>query len=138
MIYNDLKLIKGIINEEYADYFLYKNESELFARKIVDGKKISDVFSAFALDEIKHAQRIMQIFGITEKSRVRKIPPFKSLREVLRRHLLRELESVKLYNKLKLSAIDDNYKVKVIDDIIKEEERHYEIIRKYLLIITRI
>lgn len=128
----NLRYIKGLINEEYADYSLYHNEADLFKNKIVGGEKIAEIFINFSFDEIRHIEKLRKIFDIADKPLRRKIPMIRSLRETLRRHLERESIALKEYRALKTLLNDEN-KVKMIDEIIADEEKHYSTIKKYLL-----
>lgn len=128
----DLGLIQVIANEEIADISLYKNEAVLFAKKIIAGKEITKVFLEFSEDEERHLKILTAISGNKIKHKIRKIPLTKSLRQTLRMHLIREADSIKLYEILlhRLTLKEDKLKIR---RIIQNEQHHYDVIRKYLL-----
>ncbi len=129
-----IEYIYGLVNEEYSDYSLYKKESELFRNKIVNGKNIADVFKAFGSDEVRHAEKLIASFKIVKRPKIREILTSHSLRQTLRRHLIREKEAIEAYRRLKVMFLGSDIE-SVINDILSDEEKHYETIRKYLLLI---
>lgn len=130
----DKDYIKGLINEEYADYSIYESEAELFKNKIVNGSSISNIFLKFANDELKHVNKLKQIFDLNMVPEKRIIPKMNSLRETLRMHLMRESEAIKAYNDIIKECKDKNIR-EVLSQIITDEEKHYREIKKYLLLI---
>lgn len=132
----DLNYIQGLVNEEYADYSIYKSESELFRNKIVGGYKISLVFDDFAKDELKHIARINRFFNLRLKPEIRVIPKIISLRETLNMHLKRELEALNIYKTIIKKSLNENVDLTPIIEVAKEEEKHYNTIKKYLSLIV--
>ncbi|MCX7641351.1 MAG: ferritin-like domain-containing protein [Elusimicrobiales bacterium] len=131
------EFIQGLINEEFADYYIYKYEAEHFYNKILKGKEISEVFLEFSKDEIRHIERINKIFGTEIRPVKRIIPKITSLRETLKIHIIREGKAVKMYKAIKeLLLVYDNLDIDILDEIISEEEKHYNLVKKYLLLIN--
>lgn len=128
----DLSYIQGLINEEYADYSIYKNESKLFQDKVVNGTDISLIFNEFAKDELKHIARINKFFGVSLKPQARIIPSIKSLKENLQMHLERELNAINIYKVILTKSVKNSFDLKLIREILREEEKHYFIIKKYM------
>ncbi len=125
-------LIRGIINEEIYDMNLYLMEADLFSKKIIKGKLISKTFRDFAKDEATHANILLKICRKKVKYQERKILPIKSIRKVLQIHLIRESDSIKLYEVLLNDIYNSSYKT-IIKEIIENEKKHLKIIKKYLL-----
>ncbi|MEW6012607.1 MAG: ferritin family protein [Elusimicrobiota bacterium] len=126
------EILKGIINEEKVDVFLYATESELFKNKIVGGKAISETFSDFAAEEAEHIKTLLSLCKKRINVKYRKIIPFKSLRKNLRVHLVREADSVKLYEVF-LNSVSGYEEKEAIKKIIENEKKHLSVIKKYLL-----
>ncbi|MCX7905162.1 MAG: ferritin-like domain-containing protein [Elusimicrobiales bacterium] len=134
-IFNN-EFLQGLINEEFADYYIYKYEAEHFYNKILNGKEISNVFLEFSKDEIRHIERINKIFKTEIHPVKRIIPKIKNLRETLKMHIVREGKAIKIYKAIKeLLLVYDNLDVDILDEIISEEEKHYNLVKKYLLLI---
>ncbi len=125
-------LIRGIINEEIYDMNLYLMEADLFSKKIIKGKLISKTFRDFAKDEATHVNILLKICRKKVKYQERKILPIKSIRKVLQIHLIRESDSIKLYEVLLNDIYNSSYKT-IIKEIIENEKKHLKIIKKYLL-----
>lgn len=128
------EILKGIINEERVDVSLYTNEAELFKNKIVGGKAISETFSRFAAEEAVHIKILLSLCKKRINVKYRKIIPFKFLRKNLRVHLVREADSVKLYEVL-LNSVSGYAEKAAIKKIIENEKKHLSIIKKYLLVL---
>lgn len=130
---SNIKLIEGIVNEEWTDISLYTAESHLFKEKIIGGDRISETFINFAADENRHIEILLKLFpGISFKKR--KIFPYQSLRKNLRLHLIREQESIFLYQELS-KLLKGNKEAEIISQIIKNEETHLKRIKRYLFLI---
>lgn len=128
------EILKGIINEEKVDIFLYATESELFKNKIVGGKVISEIFSNLAAEEAGHIKTLLSLCKKRINVKYRKIIPSKSLRKNLRVHLVREADSIKLYEVF-LNSVFGYGEKEAIKKIIENEKKHLSIIKKYLLML---
>lgn len=129
---NNNDILKGIINEERFDSSLYMREALLFKNKIIAGNSISEIFREFATDESVHIKMLLSIYNKKITFKTRKILLYKSLRETLRMHLLRERDSIKLYEVLFNLADNLNERI-IIKKIIESEKKHLSVIRKYLI-----
>lgn len=128
----DKKLINGVINEELIDVELYIRESIVFKEKIIGGSRIAEKFKSFANDEKNHVRALQLIFKIEKIREPRVLPEYKSIRNVLRIHLIREEESIRLYKNI-ISNLTESKHIEMIKEILKQEEEHYKDIKNYLL-----
>jgi rubrerythrin len=129
------ELISGIMNEEFADISLYRAEAELFAAKIVNGKRIAQTFQAFAEEEAEHARALMRLAGGNRDIKPRKIAAGSSLRGCLEVHKRREAMSVNFYRQLILQTTVTEHKL-MLKGILSQESEHLREIMKYLGALT--
>jgi rubrerythrin len=125
------QLIQRLFNEESDDASLYAREAELFSRKMVDGRRVSETFSRFAAEEASHLRVLGAIAGGEPAARRREIGAGSSLEFALKAHEQREAESIRLYNDLSASLEDPAHKI-MLKGVIDQERSHLETIRKYL------
>jgi len=129
------KLISGIMNEEFADISLYRAEAELFAAKIVGGRRIAETFRTFAGEEAEHARALMSLTGENGDIKPRKIAAGPSLRQCLEVHKRREAMSVSFYRQLILQTTVPEHKL-MLKGILTQENEHLRQIVKYLAVLT--
>ena len=127
-----IEILQGLANEEIADMSLYLKEKELFEQKIIGGYRIAETFEKFARDEAEHYDILNKISDNKFIVKHRKILPYSSLRKNLRMHLVREQQAISLYNQL-LDNI--TFEKNLIEKIIRQEENHLKIIKKYLFLL---
>jgi len=125
------QLIQQLVNEESGDVSLYAREAELFARKIVDGRRIAETFSRFSAEEASHLKVLSAIAGGDVSIKRREIGVGSSLTLALKVHEERESDSIRLYNDLSASLEDQAHKI-MLKGVIDQEKSHLETIRKYL------
>ncbi|MEF3281030.1 MAG: hypothetical protein K6357_08730 [Elusimicrobiota bacterium] len=125
-------LIKSIIDSEIIDVNLYMKEAELFKNKIVNGEHIHDIFINFAKEETLHISALKIILKEEYKHNNFEVKVSNSLRKTLRVHLMREGESIRVYENLITKIGNDKYK-ETISEIIFQENWHYKTMKKYLL-----
>ena len=124
-----IKVLNYALQFEYNDVFLYPRE----AREIKD-KNVAELFENFGLMEIRHADmlaiRILELGGkpIWE---FKLLSDLSDLKEILKRHLNREEETVNFYQNL-IEQVDNPEIKIVLRGIRAEEEMHRDKIKELL------
>lgn len=126
-------LIAMTVVEEIADSRLYEHEARLFRRKTVDGDSIAEVFLRFAEEEKVHYEILRGLATIDElgKTVPGPLPLSKSLRECLRNHVERELDSIRACEDLLKKLADPKARL-LVKGIRADEDEHLRAALKYL------
>jgi len=127
-----IDILQGLANEEISDMSLYLKEKELFEQKIIGGYRIAETFEKFARDEAEHYDILNKISDNKLIVKHRKIFPYTSIRKNLRIHIIREQYAISHYKELldKMTS-----KRPLIEKIIRQEENHLKIIKRYLFLL---
>ena len=113
-----IQLLNYALQFEYNDVFLYPRE----AKKIKD-KNVAQIFEEFGLMEVRHAD--MLSIGILELGGkpvwdFKLLGDLSDLKEILKRHLNREEETVNFYQNF-IEHVD-NPEIKIVLRCIRAEE----------------
>lgn len=121
-----VKLLNNAFENEYNDVFLYLKEAAFFREKIVAGEKLGELFEAFSLMELRHADRMAaKIIELGEKPEW-VFRPFEapgSLRDVLERHAVSEAAAIRLVDELLTLCTDRDFKL-ILKGIREDEKEH--------------
>lgn len=124
-----IKLLNEALQIEYSEVFLYPRE----AKKLKD-KNIAQIFEQFGLMEIRHADMLsIKIFELGGKPvwEFKLLVELTDLKEILKRHLNREEETINFYQNL-IEQVDDAEIKIILRGIRAEEEIHRNKIRELL------
>ena len=126
---NLIKLLNYALQFEYNDVFLYPREA-----KQVKDKDVSRIFEEFGLMEIRHADMLsIKIFELGGKPvwEFKLLGELTDLKEILKRHLNREVQTINFYQNL-IEQVDDPEIKIILRGIRAEEEVHRNKIKELL------